>query len=78
MTPAAAGVVALLMAAAALVAAASVSVEGSEFRVALADGSLLPQEAPKGMALTFGDGAAATWRIVPPQSRGNLLGSFRP
>lgn len=41
----------------------AVTVEGTEFRVALADGSVLPREALKGMVLTFGDGSGRQRRL---------------
>ena len=44
-------------------AAASVAVEGTQFRVTLADGRVLPQEALKGVVLTFGDGSGQKRRI---------------
>jgi hypothetical protein len=59
----AAGVFALLMAAAGPTAAASVSVVGSQFRVSLDDGSVLPQEALKGVLFTLGDGLGAERRL---------------
>jgi hypothetical protein len=63
MIRAAAGVFALLAAATQPAAAASVAVEGTQFRVTLADGRVLPQEALKGVALTFGDGSGKQRRI---------------
>jgi hypothetical protein len=44
-------------------AAQSVAVEGTQFRVTLADGLVLPQEALKGVALTFGDGSGHHRRL---------------
>jgi hypothetical protein len=63
MIRAAAGVFVLLMAAAGPAAAASVSVVGSQFRVTLDDGTVLPQEALKGVVLTFGDGPGRQRRL---------------
>jgi ADYC domain len=60
---AAAGVFALLVAAAGPAAAASVSVVGSQFRVALDDGSVLQQGALRGVLLTFGDGSGRQQRL---------------
>ena len=44
-------------------AAASVAVEGTQFRVTADDGRVLPQEALKGVVLTFGDGSGKQRRI---------------
>jgi hypothetical protein len=41
----------------------AVTVEGAEFSVAFADGSILPREALKGMVLTFGDGSGRQRRL---------------
>jgi ADYC domain-containing protein len=41
----------------------AVTVEGTEFRVVLADGSALPREALKGVALTLGDGSGRQRRL---------------
>jgi ADYC domain len=63
MIRAVAGAFALLAAATQPAAAAPVAVEGTQFRVTLADGRVLPQEALKGVALTFGDGSGKQRRI---------------
>jgi hypothetical protein len=58
-----AGALALLVAAALPAAAQSVAVDGSQFRVTLADGRVLPQQALPGVVLTFGDGSGTQRRL---------------
>jgi hypothetical protein len=63
MTRAEAIMVATLVAAAEPAAAASVSVEGTQFRVSLADGHLLAQDQLPGVKIAFGDGSGKQRRI---------------
>jgi hypothetical protein len=53
----------LMLAAVVPAAAQSVTVQGTQFRVALADGRVLPQRALKGVVLAFGDGSGAQRRL---------------
>ncbi len=63
MIRASAGVIAAFAVLAGPAAAASVTIEGTQFRVTLDDGRVLPQEQLKGVALTFGDGSGQQRRI---------------